>query len=251
MEGGWFWASGGETCQRANKARGIEPYTPNYPPTPTAFYPAPYMTAATTYPIPNHGARLVAAHAHPCLSLDRPQALNLILLTAAELGELRQALRLSTRSDASPEDRELFAALFACWCHNPVATFSLCLLAQAYEVSAELVKEVAEVDISVGFLMQVRQRHYSLQRFGSVVFSILSGAHACTCTRALRVHSTNQFRRYFGFTLPLGTERESIPCPSDQPTLTMFVFSLYLVAGHDAPLLIRAIDLTTFLFPDL
>eukprot|EP00752_Nemacystus_decipiens_P010688 g9519.t1 len=83
------------------------------------------------------------------------EALNLILLTAAELGDLRQALRLSTRSDASPEDRELFAALFACWCHNPVATFSLCLLAQAYEVSAELVKEVAEVEISVGFLMQV------------------------------------------------------------------------------------------------
>ncbi|CAN0447798.1 unnamed protein product, partial [Hapterophycus canaliculatus] len=83
------------------------------------------------------------------------QALNLILLTAAELGELRQALRLSTKSDASPEDRELFGALFACWCHNPVATFSLCLLAQAYEVSAELVKEVAEVEITVGFLMQV------------------------------------------------------------------------------------------------
>ena len=85
----------------------------------------------------------------------RSQALNLILLTAAELGDLRQALRLSTKSDASPEDRELFAALFACWCHNPVATFSLCLLAQAYDVSAELVKEVAEVEISVGFLMQV------------------------------------------------------------------------------------------------
>ena len=81
----------------------------------------------------------------------------MILLTAAELGDLRQALRLSTRSDASPEDRELFAALFACWCHNPVATFSLCLLAQAYDVSAELVKEVAEVEISVGFLMQVRR----------------------------------------------------------------------------------------------
>lgn len=83
------------------------------------------------------------------------QALNLILLTASELEELRQALKLSTKSDASQEDRELFAALFACWCHNPVATFSLCLLAQAYDVSAELVKEVSEVEITVGFLMQV------------------------------------------------------------------------------------------------
>lgn len=98
----------------------------------------------------------------------KKQALNLILLTAAELEELRQALRLSTRSDASAEDRELFAALFACWCHNPVATFSLCLLAQAYEVSAELVKEVAEVEITVGFLMQVWYglRWYSLRWYG-------------------------------------------------------------------------------------
>ncbi|CAN0424517.1 unnamed protein product [Ascophyllum nodosum] len=83
------------------------------------------------------------------------EALNLILLTASELEELRQALKLSTKSDAAAEDRDLFANLFACWCHNPVATFSLCLLAQAYDVSAELVKEVAEVEITVGFLMQV------------------------------------------------------------------------------------------------
>ncbi|CAN0185997.1 unnamed protein product, partial [Discosporangium mesarthrocarpum] len=82
-------------------------------------------------------------------------ALNLILLTASELEELRQALKLSFRSDALAENRELFADLFACWCHNPVATFSLCLLAQAYDVSAELVREVAEVEITVGFLMQI------------------------------------------------------------------------------------------------
>lgn len=84
------------------------------------------------------------------------QALNLILLTASELEEVRQALKLSIKGDASAEDRDLFAALFACWCHNPVATFSLCLLAQAYDLSAELVREVAEVEITVGFLMQVR-----------------------------------------------------------------------------------------------
>lgn len=86
-----------------------------------------------------------------------PQALNLILLTASELEELRQALKLSTKNEATPEDKDLFANLFACWCHNPVATFSLCLLAQAYDVSAELVKEIAEVEITVGFLMQVGQ----------------------------------------------------------------------------------------------
>lgn len=29
--------------------------------------------------------------------------------------------------------------LYNCWCHNPVATFSLCLLAQAYDLGAAVV----------------------------------------------------------------------------------------------------------------
>jgi len=42
-----------------------------------------------------------------------------------------------------------------CWSHNPVATFSLCLLAQAYDLSACLILKFAEVDVTVGFLMQI------------------------------------------------------------------------------------------------
>lgn len=45
---------------------------------------------------------------------------------------------------------QVFRSLFSCWCHNPVATLSLCLLAQAYRVSARLVDELAAVDITVG-----------------------------------------------------------------------------------------------------
>lgn len=34
---------------------------------------------------------------------------------------------------------ELFEALFVTWCHNSIATFSLCLLAEAYELASALV----------------------------------------------------------------------------------------------------------------
>ena len=36
-----------------------------------------------------------------------------------------------------------------------MATFSLCLLAQAYDLSAQLISRFADVDVTVGFLMQV------------------------------------------------------------------------------------------------
>ncbi|OQR94721.1 VAC14 family protein [Thraustotheca clavata] len=68
--------------------------------------------------------------------------LNLILLTAAELEHLRSILRRSFNEDASQEDIDVFTTLFKTWCHNPVSTFSLCLLAH-------------EIDASVGFLMQI------------------------------------------------------------------------------------------------
>lgn len=32
--------------------------------------------------------------------------------------------------------------LYNCWCHNPVATFSLCLLAQAYDLGAAVVTKL-------------------------------------------------------------------------------------------------------------
>jgi vacuole morphology and inheritance protein 14 len=104
--------------------------------------------------------------------------LNLILLTAHELMPLRDELKRAFATGAGGEggggggsgsgkkgdkgggghssERQTFNALFETWCHNPVATFSLCLLAQAYDVSSCLVKRFAFVDVTVGFLMQVR-----------------------------------------------------------------------------------------------
>lgn len=83
------------------------------------------------------------------------QTLNLILLTARELDELRVLLRFSLESDASSEATDLFVSIYGCWCHNPVATLALCLVAQAYDLASALVKQFSEIDVTVGFLMQL------------------------------------------------------------------------------------------------
>lgn len=64
------------------------------------------------------------------------QTLNTILLTAKELGEVRQLIKNSTISE---EGRDLFQTLYQSWSHNPVATLCLCLLAKAYRHACELV----------------------------------------------------------------------------------------------------------------
>ncbi|KAG7390932.1 hypothetical protein PHYBOEH_006876 [Phytophthora boehmeriae] len=100
------------------------------------------------------------------------QTLNLILLTANELEHLRDILRRSFKPRASEDDVEVFTALFQSWCHNPIAAFSLCLLAQSYSLSAALISKLypfslqiscyrvyntcsRHIDASVGFLMQI------------------------------------------------------------------------------------------------
>lgn len=56
---------------------------------------------------------------------------------------------------AATSGRDVFVTLYATWCHSPIATFSLCLLAHAYELSCSLVSKFAETQITVGVLMQV------------------------------------------------------------------------------------------------
>jgi vacuole morphology and inheritance protein 14 len=64
------------------------------------------------------------------------QNLNNNLLTAPELADLRKRLRNLETKDG----QTFFVALFRSWCHNAVATFSLCLLAQAYEQAYHLLQ---------------------------------------------------------------------------------------------------------------
>lgn len=61
------------------------------------------------------------------LSFNYVQALNLILLTSTELGELRSLLKKSLVDSCG---KDLFQSLYASWRHSPMATISLCLLAQ-------------------------------------------------------------------------------------------------------------------------
>ena len=102
------------------------------------------------------------------------QTLNLILLSAAELHSLRTVLantfvRTNTTTNKSKTNaavndlqtkqislsKNVFPTLFHCWCHNPVSTFSLCLLAKEYDIAYALIRKFSELEVTVGFLMQV------------------------------------------------------------------------------------------------
>ncbi|CAM6023272.1 unnamed protein product [Sphagnum balticum] len=80
------------------------------------------------------------------------QALNVILLTAHELSDLRALLKQSLINSAG---RDLFVALYSSWCHSPMATVSLCLLAQAYPHASSVIQSLGESDINVNLLVQV------------------------------------------------------------------------------------------------
>eukprot|EP01138_Halocafeteria_seosinensis_P011165 gb/GECG01011403.1/.p1 GENE.gb/GECG01011403.1/~~gb/GECG01011403.1/.p1 ORF type:complete len:714 (+),score=100.82 gb/GECG01011403.1/:1-2142(+) len=109
-------------------------------------------------------SRILKDEEHPEFASIMVELLNLILLTASELGEVRDTLRSSFKTDSNGKqgknsenglvdienlqrelhDRratgiEVFEALFVTWCHNSIATFTLCLLAEAYELASTLI----------------------------------------------------------------------------------------------------------------
>jgi Vacuolar protein 14 C-terminal Fig4p binding len=79
------------------------------------------------------------------------QNLNNNLITAPELADLRKRLRNLDTKDG----QMFFVALFKSWCQNAVATFSLCLLAQAYEQAYHLLQIFAELEMTVNMLIQI------------------------------------------------------------------------------------------------
>lgn len=77
--------------------------------------------------------------------------LNMILITSPELADFRRRLKnLETR-----DGQNLFVCLYRSWCHNAVATLSLCLLAQAYEHASNLLTIFPDLEITVPFLIQI------------------------------------------------------------------------------------------------
>ncbi|KAF2835173.1 ARM repeat-containing protein [Patellaria atrata CBS 101060] len=94
------------------------------------------------------------------------QNLNNNLITAPELAELRKRLRNLDNKDG----QIFFQALFKSWCHNAVATFSLCLLAQAYEQAYNLLQIFGELEMTVNMLIQIDKL---VQLLESPVFTYL------------------------------------------------------------------------------
>jgi hypothetical protein len=94
------------------------------------------------------------------------QNLNNNLITAPELADLRKRLR----NLESKDGQMFFVALFRSWCHNAVATFSLCLLAQAYEQAYNLLQIFAELEMTVNMLIQIDKL---VQLLESPVFTYL------------------------------------------------------------------------------
>lgn len=83
------------------------------------------------------------------------QNLNNNLITAPELADLRRKLRhwevrVSIERafygllalTCGKDGPSLFITLFKAWCHNAVATLSLCLLAQAYEQAYSILQDL-------------------------------------------------------------------------------------------------------------
>lgn len=49
----------------------------------------------------------------------------------------------------------MFARLYRCWCHHPIALIALCLLARAYDHTQQLVTHCGTLDITVDFLTEI------------------------------------------------------------------------------------------------
>jgi vacuole morphology and inheritance protein 14 len=79
------------------------------------------------------------------------QNLNNNLITAPELADLRRRLR----NLDNKEGQAFFVALFRSWSHNAVATFSLCLLAQAYDQAYQLLQIFTEIEMTLPMLIQI------------------------------------------------------------------------------------------------
>ncbi|CAG5055709.1 unnamed protein product [Parnassius apollo] len=77
--------------------------------------------------------------------------LNTILLTAAELYDLR----LQLRNMEKPGTMSLFRSLYLCWCHSPVSLLALCLLTHHYAHCNRLIATFGDLEITVDFLTEV------------------------------------------------------------------------------------------------
>lgn len=92
--------------------------------------------------------------------------LNWILMTSDEVSDVRRRLRALDHR----ENHFLFVAIYKSFCHNAIATLSLCLLAQAYDHSSALLQTFTELEMTVPLLIQADKL---VQLLESPVFTYL------------------------------------------------------------------------------
>lgn len=78
------------------------------------------------------------------------QTLNLLLLSSQEA----RMLRLRLQQMQSPA---LFEALYRAWALSPASLFSLCLLCRMYRHASDLVQKFSELEVTLGFLLELDQ----------------------------------------------------------------------------------------------
>ena len=76
----------------------------------------------------------------------------MVFLTSLEFQDIRKKL---TNNLNNLEIRNLFNILFEFFSHSPIATFTLCLIAQCYKLACFLIEIIADFDISVNFLIEI------------------------------------------------------------------------------------------------
>jgi hypothetical protein len=97
-------------------------------------------------------AAILEPEADSAFAASMTQALNLLLLTAPELADLRARLQNALSDGASAR---LLETLYSCWCHSACASLSLCMLAQAYTHVDAMIHALAELPLLPVLLAQV------------------------------------------------------------------------------------------------
>uniref|UniRef100_A0A8C4X627 Protein VAC14 homolog n=1 Tax=Erpetoichthys calabaricus TaxID=27687 RepID=A0A8C4X627_ERPCA len=64
-------------------------------------------------------------------------------------------LRNQLKDLRTQESCALFCCLYRSWCHNPVATVSLCFLTQNYKHAYDLIQKFGDLEVTVDFLIEV------------------------------------------------------------------------------------------------
>ncbi|CAH0589970.1 unnamed protein product [Chrysodeixis includens] len=109
--------------------------------------------------------------------------LNTILLTSAELYDLR----LQLRNFNKPATHALFAGLYPCWCHSPVSLLALCLLTHNYAHCNHLISSFGDLEITVDFLTEVDKLVQLIESpiFAYLRLELLGGRQAAALRGAL------------------------------------------------------------------